>query len=515
VDGERRRTRLTSVVERLDRLVRQFPAGKPLPGIRRLAPRLGASHVTTWRAVRALRDVGVLEVRVGGSVVAAGPNLIETPKPEAAPPTSLPPPRPWRWEEVRGQLAREILEQRHPPGARLPSAALIGRRLVAAPVNVSRALRSLESERLLTREGRGYRVAAPTKRRLFGRVVFLGRSRRGDLLSDLSARSLELWRRLESECRRFDVGLQVDTIEEDIDRLLGRATGSPVESRDVLGYVVRNLDLEARLVARLLAALAATGKPVSVIDEVGVSSELVPARRRGRLRVFSLANSVEAGRDVGRELLRLGHRKVAFLSSYDGAAWSRHRLLGLELAFAAVGLPKAVVPLLLGEFEDDFDLRDVIRRSASYQEISRRLQSFARAQNPLSEIDAATFHRHPGFRVLLGEIVAGRMLPLFERALSDRGITAWVGLDDTIAAAALRFLSASSVRVPEQISLVGFDNSSDALRGGLASYDFNVPSLSNAVVQHVLAAPGRRPRAVVEIPGRLAERASLGPAPRR
>jgi LacI family transcriptional regulator len=123
--------------------------------------------------------------------------------------------------------------------------------------------------------------------------------------------------------------------------------------------------------------------------------------------------------------------------------------------------------------------------------------------------------RDPGFRGFVADAVAGRLRPLFERALGDRRATAWIGVNDTVALAALAFLRAAGRRVPADLSVVGFDDSNDALRAGLASYDFNLPALAEALVEHVVgwrSRSGRDHSPVAEIPGLLVERDSLGSA---
>jgi DNA-binding LacI/PurR family transcriptional regulator len=110
------------------------------------------------------------------------------------------------------------------------------------------------------------------------------------------------------------------------------------------------------------------------------------------------------------------------------------------------------------------------------------------------------------------------MRPLFDKVLRSGGYTAWVGLNDACARAALHFLREKGVRVPETLSVVGCDNDSEAFADGLSTYDFNMPGVVHAMVQHVLThrrGPGvSTATPYTEIPGKLIVRDSSGFAPR-
>ena len=80
--------------------------------------------------------------------------------------------------------------------------------------------------------------------------------------------------------------------------------------------------------------------------------------------------------------------------------------------------------------------------------------------------------------------------PLFERALRHTDVTAWVCANDGIAIHAQRFLRARRVRVPEWLSVIGFDNTGDALYSDLTSYDFDVPGVALKMLDHVLRPGG-------------------------
>ncbi|MBD3240531.1 MAG: hypothetical protein GF331_08090 [Chitinivibrionales bacterium] len=102
---------------------------------------------------------------------------------------------------------------------------------------------------------------------------------------------------------------------------------------------------------------------------------------------------------------------------------------------------------------------------------------------------------------------------LFERALRDTAITAWVAINDPCGYAALDFLHGKKVAVPDRIALIAFDDSVEAFVLGLSSYNFNVAAVVRAMIGHLLSPPGgpsaRAPR-LVEVAGRVVARESTG-----
>jgi len=86
-----------------------------------------------------------------------------------------------------------------------------------------------------------------------------------------------------------------------------------------------------------------------------------------------------------------------------------------------------------------------------------------------------------------------------------------VVFNDLLALPILDQLSEERVRVPDELSVVSFDNTMPAQLKGLSSYSFNYPAIVNAMLEHIL--DPKRTRSgdgVVEVPGMVVERQTSG-----
>ena len=109
-----------------------------------------------------------------------------------------------------------------------------------------------------------------------------------------------------------------------------------------------------------------------------------------------------------------------------------------------------------------------------------------------------------------GEIYE-KMQPLFDKALQDKSITAWVMANDFAATIAIDYLKERNVRVPDDLSMISFDNTLDAMEYQLTSYDFNNHGTITLILRSILAPHTVKPRrkgVCIEVDGTLVIRRS-------
>ncbi len=486
-----------------------------LPSLRELTTRLGASRTTVYKALKLLEAEGTISLvpRRGIQITRAmqtdmPPLVAGTRAREAPSPQPLP-----RWKDVRNRLAAELSTLTFPTGSMLPSTKELCSRYGTCYRVLAKSLRALVDEGVLERFRTGYRVRRTRKPGTANAIVLFQvcSDPAGVEYNQLHAE--EYWRCLEDECARLGLHLHVRLLRwpepgEDFHVMVNQATREAEAAFAVAGYIVPTTGCPLPMFAPLLQTIAALGKPAAVLDGTEIDLREV-WRSYPAARVFPLGCGALPGEVVGRYLLELGHRKVAFFAPHYRRYVRNDRLKGFTDVYAAGGLDDGVHcfsrPTTAGNTDEvehsshysvfkeklAADARELVRQfglhDAHQQYVSRSAQFFARLQ----------------FR-----LVPNR--EMFAEALAHSDITTWVAYNDHLAFGALDFLAEQGVPAPKRISVVGFDDTPEALARGLTSYNLNIPAIMHAAVEYILApaTERRRRHVVVEIPGRVMERSS-------
>ncbi len=510
-----------AVIETLRGLMEELRARheRRLPGLRELSARYGVAYVTMSKAVRALCREGVLEtVRGRGTYIRPA----DTRPAHAASPAQSPTPAGSTWTRVRASIERDLLRQVYPPDSPLPPSKELSRAYGVSRRTLRKALSSLAAEGLLLPYGGGYRAANLSVREGHGTIVVVARG--ATSLNRLSTRAQELFRIVQSECSKLNVRLRIAFYEHDTHGALRTSPqdaalmASPRES-SVLGYMVFGRGFEQPALTRTVRQVSRTGLPVSVLDESGDFALPRDGTGHGGTRLFSMSNSARCGVSVGRYLLSLGHRRVAYLSAHHASTWSRNRLSGLRRALGPLTDEGGHVYRMVTE-----TIVLPQRSSALYGTVGdavralpvprhRRFGALApvlgRALNGLTNrINDA----------VVREVLRDELDPLLREAIAHRDITAWVAANDAIGIHCLDFLTRRGIAVPRDISVVGFDDSLEAFLYKLTSFSHNYPAVVRAMLAHVLqprVGPERPTTTLpVEVDGFVNRRDSVG-VPRR
>jgi DNA-binding LacI/PurR family transcriptional regulator len=201
---------------------------------------------------------------------------------------------------------------------------------------------------------------------------------------------------------------------------------------------------------------------------------------------------------VGRFLLRLGHRRIAFISPFHGDWVYPIRFESLREVFENAGSHNVVELIAANNIRH------------SLQQRATRLLKQRRRRSLSTDSERSIYHQleemglHEGTDEILIHWATGtptwniapehvynavlhrELQGLFEQARALPGISAWVCANDGIAIHVLRFLRARSIGVPDEISVLGFDNTGDASYNDLTSYDFDVAAIALKMLDHIL-----------------------------
>jgi DNA-binding LacI/PurR family transcriptional regulator/DNA-binding FadR family transcriptional regulator len=486
-----------------------WPPGGRMPTVRELAAQWNTSAVTMVKVLRMLRERGVLQRAEGfaGCFVKG-----QVPRTEPHPGSDVPR---GRYHEVARTMREEILSGTYRPGEPLPQRKYLLRRFRCSRTTLNAALDLLVRQRLLERDaGRCLvRQTRPARR---------------------SASSVYVCGYPEMLEHHFDdVYTAVQAVERAVQKLGWGPlqfflTGSNVQHVRMLPQLPHRAPPDHRVAGYILVRYLYRGGwkrfllqkkniPLVVIDfdqmadfetsEDPIANDHNFAARHGRCTILVPDNRI-AGREVGNHLASLGHRAIAFFThvgvddpEQSREAWPRLRWEGLGEVFAPGGGDD-------GRGMKLFDGSGALGRSSFKQRWQRRPRTNGAASNLPESLreESATAVGNARYYAAVGRAMA----PLFEKALAERSVSAWVCVNDPLAAIALKFLQDRGIAVPGRIALAAFDNARPSYRSDITSYDFGYERIGNLAVSRLahprLLGASRSP--VMHVEGQLVARRS-------
>jgi DNA-binding LacI/PurR family transcriptional regulator/DNA-binding transcriptional regulator YhcF (GntR family) len=485
----RRTPRLETALQLLrDRLTGGMSA---LPSLRALAAEGGVSYVTMWKASAILKSEGLIDRRP--SVRLRSP-VDKVPPPQA--------PSGYRWEQVAARIRTGILDGSIGHEGLLPPPKTLRAQFGVTHRTLNAALSHLAVHGDVEPYRRTWRSRLPhTKTHGRAAVLLLTREDPSAGVALMTPRAQELFRAVESECGRAGIVLEVTRTGD----LSAVSSFRKRHGTAALGCMAWVGDLRPAQLRSFIPGLSRHGLPVALLDETGDAATVLPNVSAPNVRLFTLATSTSAGRALGRHLLAMGHRRVAFISPLQRTIWSRNRLIGLREVIQAPGAAGVV-----DDFSEDIDQR-TLRSADRNNRLRRALDSFV-ARRPLqgAGMEARIDGGARDLRRLLGVgRTQGATWDLAARALRDGRATAWVAVRDAVAVECRRLLDEHGMRVPRDLALASFDDSLDAFFLQMTSYNYNCQAVTRAMLGALLDR-GRNSAAKgsVEIEGFITMRAS-------
>jgi DNA-binding LacI/PurR family transcriptional regulator/DNA-binding transcriptional regulator YhcF (GntR family) len=514
--------------------------GERMPSLMELAKICNVSRTTMWRALARLKADGKVHATRGGAIIAGPEGVagIVTSRPETV------------LEHLKSRIADEIrsgvfLE------AELPPVTKLARKYGVAFDTLKKALCKLNQEGVLLREGRRFRLDNGQPRLHRSTIVLFtsGDRERGLFLNE--HRTQTVVETFERECRRLGFEGVIESYDESTPSCLLQASTFIKGIRDPAGFMVNIWNpwdsTQLKRWFDLFQSMIDGERPVVVLDQATDITFSAPLLRSRFFRVLRIAG-VRAGEMVARELIREGHTRVAYLSSYFNQSWSKDRYAGLSAFFRNHGGPRSVVePFAQNDLTGPDDLvvallgldKEQIRNAyhgistpefiknllekIDQPEIIRAAQQMrndpvARTIRPVVHTMAGMAGSAPDpqtfFSIQLALLhiadhstLAQYQRALFERVAAESTATAWVCSDETTALAALMFLRKRGVGVPDDISVIGFENRPESQKHQLSTYDFDIPGMVQQALQMILDKKELKNRRVIsEVDGCVVKR---------
>ncbi len=466
-----------------------------------LAREAGVAYATMHKAVRSLVREGKLTARPSAGVHIADRSR----DPAAYRVQSLPPQVGLsHGERVSAALERDLVLGLYRPGDRLPGLKELGVRYGASVPTIRKALARASVLGWVTGPSRPRVSPGPTRTTPTATLVMLGGETAEHPLFGAAALRL-----VDYECRAAGLGLAHYPFLADL-HVHPRPPGlvAAMERREfldsVVGFVLCTSGLSQEAFDEALAHVCRFGKPVAVVDDMGVAHSRLPSGSGADLLILPAGTGRASGRAVASFLARKGHLHVAYLSHCHTSPSSQARLEGLREGLAPFG--GAVMACTSG---DDPGLS---RITVAWRKAWPTVKEFAlsdalrRVLSPRSHGVAEKVFNRALLSLLSTQVVYNAIEPLAQAARLNGEVTAWVGFSDTVALAC-RNVSGS---LSQNILLVGMDNTVEAEEERLTSYDFNAPAIMRAAVSHTLHSrrSTRRSTAprVIEVEGFVVDR---------
>ncbi len=493
----------------LDRLLASA-ASSPVsrvPPIAQLSREAGVSVGAMHRAVRQRVLEGTLTARHRSGIRIVSPStmpVLPHRRPAGAYYTKV------AW--LTASLQRDITSGTYAPGALLPTLKELCGRHGAGFRTVRAALHALVAERSLVPWGRGYRVPILAASQYASAVLAVA-SGTSEYLQLVTERTSESLSTLERECALRNLAFRTASVSfgrhgvEYGDELQQLVTAGPA-ARGVLGVVLFGSALPWRVCEEVLTMLASCATPTAFIDE-GTAEAATARPATHRSRVFALAYGETCGESVGRLLAQLGHRAAAFITAYSEQRWPHQRLRGVDAGLRPTGEGPPVRCVTIPIGGEALSRQAFVARTIRGSPVSSMHNHYPLARGllwPEQQIQ----------RLVRSYLPWEEICRVLDELRDDSRVTAWVADNDPTALVCLSYLASRGVRVPQEISLVGFDDGNLALVNNLTSYNFNCRTVMLAALQHILSPPPPRPGHLgperVEIEGYIAQRATVGPA---
>lgn len=446
-----------------------------------------------------------------------------------------------RWQRLKIQIEKDIFNGHFAPGEAMPSLRDLQKTYAVSYKTLRKAMEGIAAEGVVVPHKKTYLV--PNLRRAHGTLVFICAPEAVSTIICGGYPVTEFLSTLRREGGKSMINIAV--VHYDPERrkaVFGNQLATYREKHSVVGYILWAPLLPERKLDQALQTLgeakrpdmfpmnghlrkaeakpAGLDKPVAVVDTTWDMAVTNALHHQADLAGWAFRNftvaGILAGRQVGQYLLRLGHRKAAFLSYCHKELWSQYRFRGLLQSFQGAGFGDGVRKFVIEEVDDRIHALPGPEDQEEFRKQSDAFLAAAEAAGGGYYAEYALEQMSGSVRNYLHQLkIAARAEPILAAALQEPGLTACVGANDRMALLARDHFAKKGMRIPRDMSVVGFDDSKAATDNDLTSYSFAFPEIARKILAYLLSPRQRQQQQegnAVECEGLLIERGSSGPA---
>lgn len=465
--------------------------GDRLPNQEELGRTIGVSGSSVGKAVRKMAKNGTLTTRPRKGIWVARLQTDEAAEPVQYCGRSR---HIQKWEQLKNRIVQNLFDRTFNETDLLPTLEEMRHRYGVSINVLKKSLLSLAQEGLITPYKKGYKPNLVSNNRHKTKILFLvqvdpqlannkdrSRASTGYIFS---TKGRMFFQEVELFCQRKNMAFEIWGYffkNNAITFINPEMENSKIieHPERYYGTILFKLIAFTPEYKRMFADFSGEGRPLVIIDESGNLEYELPRSRKKWIHLIMIACAPFPGRKIGHYLLELGHRDVAFISPWHKEQWCFNRYLGLCKAFESAGRNYCVRLFADNRFSsgeahpEDPRIEDSEKRFPAIKDLLKTYTVFTDEQ-----IEHISKRTTGTLTFELRNMVVGYFLqPLFEQALEHPTVTAWVCVDSNIALHALDFLKKKGIRVPEQISVAGFDDNFNSFEANLTNWNYDIPGI--------------------------------------
>jgi len=461
-----------------------------LPTMHDLARDSGFSHVTIMKVIQELEMEEYLESKQGTGIRIISKDLKGFNKNESINESLEKKKRNlYVWERVANDLRRGIISGHYAPGRKIPQKKELCITYGVSVPTMTRALKYLESQRLITRELTHYTVPRVRVVKNEACLVFAFRGRKESIAEHFSPRLKKIFRIIEQTCLTQKLTLVPAPIYIIKPQTYVSASQwerevlEKLNNRPIIGIIFWNFSLTYLDFAVYLQKIKSFNRPVSFLIDPFPEVPHNVGKGKGELLNIRTLNDITAGRDVGRYIRAKGLKTFAYLSFNSAVRWQTDRYRGLVEEIRGTYSDRYFF-----ETGEEIKHRQVDNKSPEYHEAKTAMLKLGHVKDDHRWFNAISHSRFNAdcanivHRWKMLESVYWLMGEIFAREHPE----IICGCNDSIALAARQILTLPEFSAFKNTEVIGFDDSDEALYGGMTSYNFNDEGFVMTGLQFIL-----------------------------